>query len=531
MNRERRAGGSVALAFFLFAAALLPACGGGIDGGNGGGETPIRFALDADPATLDPALSVDLHSGRIIPLVALGLLRFDRQLHLAPALAESWQSTDGGRTHTFQLRRGASFSDGTPLTSAAVKASFERVLDPKTRSPREWLFKRIAGAEAFQQGAAADVAGITTPSEHELVIRLEEPFAPFLSFLAMPQAAVLAPPLAAPGANPGESLAGIGPWTLEEWRHDDKVTLRANRAFWAPPALDRIDARIIPTPAMQMFDFEAARLDIVQVPEADLARVRAAPPAGARLMTRPELAVYYIGLSNDFEPFRDARVRRAMNLAVNVAALFEAVGGAGVLAHGAIPPGLPGHDAARAPFAFAPDSARALLREAGYANGFEFTILTREGSRYGRSLLGVQSDLAAVGVKASIASREWTTLKQTIDNGQADAFLADWYADYPDGENFLFPLFHSRNIGGGGNRARYRNAAVDSLIEAAQSEMDSARRESLYRDIDARVFDDAPWIFLWHPATTFLVSDRLTGYSLHPLFYGEDYTGISRSAP
>jgi len=536
MRSRRRAGGRAATAFVLIAPALFAACGGGE--GQGGGrragaaaETAIRVALDADPATLDPALSVDLHSGRIIPLVALGLVRFDRDLRLVPALAESWQSGDGGRTYTFHLRRGVSFSDGTPLTAAAVKASFERVLDPKTRSPREWLFKRIAGADAFRSGAADGVAGITAPSEHELVIRLDEPFAPFLSFLAMPQAAVLPPSLSAPGASPGEALAGIGPWTLAEWRHDDRIVLRANRAFWAPPALDRIEARIIPTPAMQMFDFEASRLDVVQVPEADIARVRAAPPARARLVTRPELAVYYIGLSNDFEPFRDARVRRAMNLAVDVAALFDATGGAGVRAHGAIPPGLPGHSGDRAPYPFAPDSARALLRAAGYPDGFEFTILTREGSRYGRSLLGVQSDLAAIGVKASIASREWTTLKQTIDNGQADAFLADWYADYPDGENFLFPLFHSRNIGGGGNRARYRNAAVDSLIELAQAEMSPARRESLYGEIDARVFDDAPWIFLWHPATTFLVADDLAGFSLHPLFYGEDYTAMARSAP
>jgi peptide/nickel transport system substrate-binding protein/oligopeptide transport system substrate-binding protein len=419
-----------------------------------------------------------------------------------------------------------------------VKTSFERVLDPKTRSPREWLFKRIEGAEAFQRGAASEVTGIVVRGEKDLEIRLAEPFAPFLSFLAMPQAAILPPSLVqgAAGDAPrdaalGETLAGIGPWALESWRHDDRVVLRANPAFWAPPRAQRLEFRIIPTPAMQMLDFEAARLDVVQVPEPDLARVRANPPGGARLEDRTELAVYYIGLSNDFEPFRDARVRRAMNLGVNVEALFDALAGAGVRARGAIPPGLPGHDAARAPYAYAPDSARALLREAGYANGLSFTILTREGSRYGRALLGVQADLAKIGVTVSVASREWTTLKQTIDNGQAEAFLADWYADYPDGENFLFPLFHSRNIGGGGNRARYRNPEVDARIEEAQREMDPSRREHLYREIDAQIFAEAPWIYLWHPVTTFLVSNQLADFSLHPLFYGEDYTGISRRSP
>jgi peptide/nickel transport system substrate-binding protein/oligopeptide transport system substrate-binding protein len=281
---------------------------------------------------------------------------------------------------------------------------------------------------------------------------------------------------------------------------------------------------------MQMTDFEAGRLDVVQVPQADLGRVRAAPPAGSRIVSSPDLAVYYVGLSNTHGPFRDARVRRAMNLAVNFDALVRAFEGAGVRAHGSIPPGLGGYDPERAPYAYRPDSARALLEAAGYPKGFRFTILQREGSRFGNALLAIQSDLAAVGVRAAIEPREWSALKETIDNGQAEAFLADWYADYPDGENFLYPLFHSGSIGGGGNRAAYRNAVVDSLIEAAQREPDPASREALYRRIDARVHDEAPWIYLWHPVNFLLVRDDLEGFAPHTLFYGEDYAGVSRRA-
>lgn len=527
MTRARRAGRAALLAALL--AAGSTGCHGG---GARGAPEPIQIALESDPASLDPALSVDLYSGRIVPLVAPGLVRFDRSLRLAPDLAASWEVEEGGRTYRFALREGARFSDGTPVTADLVKRSFERVLDPRTRSPRGWVLARIEGAEAFRDGRASTVTGIEATDAGHLTIRLTAPFAPFLSMIAMPQAAVLpAALLSGEGAPLGERLAGAGPWALEAWSRDDRIVLRANRGSWRAPRAERLLLRILPQPAMQMADFEAGRLDVVQVPQADLRRVRAALPAGARLVSAPDLAVYYVGLSNEHAPFRDARVRRALSLGVNLDALVAAFEGAGVRAHGAIPPGLAGFDPDRAPLPFRPDSARALLAEAGYASGLSFTILQREGSRFGGALLAVQADLAAIGVRVSIESREWGTLKQTIDNGRAEAFLADWYADYPDGENFLFPLFHSSNVGGAGNRARYRDAEVDARIEEAQAEADPARRAALYRDIDARVYGDAPWIYLWHPVNFLLVRETLEGFEPHPLFYGEDYAGVARSAP
>lgn len=518
--------GALAAVVALFAAH-------GCGRGEGGGPPAIRIAIESDPTSLDPALSIDVASGRLIALIAPGLVRFDRDLHLTPALAESWETLEEGRVYRFTMRSGARFSSGGAITAADAKRSFERVLDPKTRSPRDWIFQRIEGAQAFQEGKAASVSGIGAPDDTHLVIRLAAPFAPFLSMLAMPQAAVLpahsaAGPAGAAGA--GEDLEGAGPWRLATWSRDDRLLLEANRVSWRPPRAERLEVRILPQPAMQMTDFEASRLDIVQVPQADLARVRATPPAGSRLVSSPDLAVYYVGLSNLHPPFRDARVRRAMNLAVNLDALVRAFEGAGVRAHGSIPPGLGGYDPDRAPYPYLPDSARALLAAAGYPEGFSFTILEREGSRFGRALLAIQSDLAAVGVRATIEPREWGALKETIDNGRAEAFLADWYADYPDAENFLYPLFHSSNVGGGGNRAAYRNAAIDSLIEAAQREPAVASREALYREIDARVHAEAPWIYLWHPVNFLLVRDDLEGFEPHPLFFGEDYAEIARRA-
>ena len=95
--------------------------------------------------------------------------------------------------------------------------------------------------------------------------------------------------------------------------------------------------------------------------------------------------------------------------------------------------------------------------------------------------------LAEAGIKAEIITRDWGMLKQAINSGEPDAYYMTWYADYPDGENFLFPTFHSINWGGGGNRARYKNPRVDALIERARGTLDEEERGRLYRQIDELV--------------------------------------------
>jgi peptide/nickel transport system substrate-binding protein/oligopeptide transport system substrate-binding protein len=116
-----------------------------------------------------------------------------------------------------------------------------------------------------------------------------------------------------------------------------------------------------------------------------------------------------------------------------------------------------------------------------------------------RILEAVQAYLADVGIQAAIVSRDWGMLKQAINRGEPDAYYMTWLADYPDGENFLYPTFHSVNWGGGGNRARFKDEQVDALIERARRTLDETERERLYRQIDGMVFEQAAWIYLWYP--------------------------------
>ena len=115
-------------------------------------------------------------------------------------------------------------------------------------------------------------------------------------------------------------------------------------------------------------------------------------------------------------------------------------------------------------------------------------------------------------MKAVLRVRDWSALKTSIDHGETPAFFANWYADYPDPENFLAPLFHSRNIGGGGTARASTMPAIDSALDALERETDPAARAERSAAIDRSVHEACPWIYLWHPASEVCVSERLEGY-------------------
>lgn len=245
-------------------------------------------------------------------------------------------------------------------------------------------------------------------------------------------------------------------------------------------------------------------------------------------MHEEELRVVYIGLDNGSRPFSDARVRRALNHAVDVETIIARVlFGSALRARGAIPPGL---RLARRPderYPYDPDRARALLAEAGYSEGFDMELWQRENPEGGRVLESIQGYLAEVGIRATIVTREWTAFKQAIEQGAADAFYLDWFADYPDPENFLAPLFHSANRGGGGNRTGFSDPAVDSLIAAAGLCRDEAKRWELLAAAEEIVYRDAPWIFLWFPTRYELVAPRLKGYRMPVIFNGQRFLKVT----
>ena len=482
----------------------------------------LELALENAPNRLDPAFVVDATEGEICSLIFDGLVGFAPDGSMVPCLAKSWTVSVDGTHYQFHLDTRAMFSNGKPVHASDVVASFRRVLDPATASPRAWVLSRIRGAADFQGGKSTAIDGLTATDDSTLAIELEAPFAPFLSLLALPAARVIDT-----GTPGGDVPTGSGAWQLSEWVRSDRLTLTPNphRAH-IPDGVTGIRYRIIPEPFTRIAEFESGTIDVLEIPDAEVARFRSDKKYADHVLKRPELRVFYVGINNT--KFTDVRVRRALNHAVNVPALVRVLAsGEAVPAHGSVPPALPGYRE-RPGYEYDPAKARALLAEAGYPNGLSLEIWQRESAEGNRVLEAVQGYLLAAGVHATLVRREWSAFKEAVNAGRVDAFFLDWIADYPEAENFLFPLFDTANQGGGGNRSRFSDPDVDRRLDATSRMIDPAQRDRAYAEIDSLVYAQAPWIYLYFPTSFHVISPHVTGYKLPSVYLGNDFSAVRK---
>jgi peptide/nickel transport system substrate-binding protein/oligopeptide transport system substrate-binding protein len=466
-------------------------------------------------------------------LIYNGLMRFDLQGHLVPDLAARMpERSADGLTYRFELRRGVRFHNGRELTAADVVYSFRRVLDPATLSPRAWVLDSLAGARSFRRGQRDDLPGVYAEGRHGLVITLERPLAHFLSLLAMPAAFIVDRAEVERHQDPadyGFHPVGTGPWILEEWLPGAHLRFRANLDYFeGRPHLDRLEYRVIEDAATARAEFVAGNLDRLRLTPGDSRRFREDPRWRDATVAAPDLAVFYLGLNCEKPPLSDARVRKAINHAIDREAILKAVlPDRHVPANGSVPPGLEGHDPAMTGWAYDPQLARRLLAEAGFPRGFRMEILQTSSPGVLAITEPIQSMLARVGIKARIVQLETAAFFAAVgDQGNPDAFFISWWADIPDAENFLYPLFHSRNRGSGGNRSRFADPVVDRLLETARATMDPTERIAMYREIERRVFDEAPWVPLYFPVNYSVYQPWVRGYLSSPVATAQKLTGV-----
>ena len=483
-----------------------------------GPSRTLEYYFTYDPRSLDPAFSTDVPTGEVDALLFDNLTQFDVDGRLVPGLARSWEVDSTGSRYTFHLRTEAKFHDGRPVRAADVEASFLRALSPRSLGGRPWPLYPIQGARAFNKGEADRLPGLVVANDSTVVITLEEPLNIFPKLVAMPATGIVPTPTA---EDFDQSPIGSGPWRFVEWSHDDAIVLARNPAYWGEvPLADSMRIRIIPEPLTQAAEYERGGLSVVEIPFGETRRWE--ERHGAELKRRPTIRDLYIAINTTRGPLGDVRVRQALNLAIDVPTLLNSVmAGRGLQAHGVIPPGITGYDSARAPFPYDPDSARRLLAAAGHANGLSLRLWRSQRPEYARIAQTVQQSLAAVGIQVEIVQRDASSARSAVRKGEADLFLTDWYADYPDPENFTYPLFYSKNAGTGGNYAFLNDPAIDSLTVRLRTTVDEAEKARLARETDARIFALAPWIFLWHPVDLWALNPEVQGWDIPAIFNGQ----------
>ncbi len=486
--------------------------------------TARRTLIDArdtyDPRSLDPALSTDVPTGRAVSYVFEGLTRFTADARLEPALATRWELSADGRTYTFHLRPHVVFQNGRPFGAGDVVHSFTRALDPATHGGRAEPLLPIQGASAFADGKATTVSGLSAPDDSTVVITLDQPLAIFPKLLAMPVASVL--PADAP-ASVGDHPVGTGPWKLVTWKHDDYLLFARNANYWGgPPKADSLEARIIAEPSTAVAEFESGNVDVAEIPPDEVESWEADSSRKPLLRDAPSLQLVYVAINTTRGPLRDRRVRQAINDAVDTRTILQQlVHGRGQPAAGVIPPSLGGADTTRAPYPYDPAKARALLAAAGHPDGIDVELWTGATPIMVRVAEAIQGYLNAVGIRTKIVQRDAASAREAARKGETDLFLKDWYADYPDAENFLDPLLAGTNTGVGGNVSFYRNPAFDRLMSAARREPDEPKRNALYRQADSLAYADAPMIDLYFYDKLYAVQPWLQGFTLPVIFNGQ----------
>ena len=509
--------------YSLAVLAVVVAC-------TGGESSPARHTLidsrdTYDPRSLDPALSTDVPTGRAVAYMFDGLVRFTPDAQVVPGLARDWTVSPDGLTYTFHLRTGVKFHDGRPFSARNVVTSFQRALDPATKGGRGWPLYPIAGAKDYADAKAKSVSGLSAPNDTTIVIRLSEPFAIFPKLLAMPVASVVPDSVS---SNFGEHPIGTGPWKFVEWKHDDYLLFARNEVYWGgPPKADSLRARIVPEPSTAVAEFESGNVDVLYVPEGETRNWEDTDDKKAMLESAPALRMLYIAINTTRGPLSDPRVRQALNYATDARAILDGImSGRGNLAAGVIPPSLAGGDSTRKGYVRDVAKAKQLLAAAGHPNGIDVELWSSQTPPFPRIAQTIQANLADAGVRVKLVQRDASSMREAARSGKTDMALKDWFADYPDAEDFLYPLLHSTNKGVGGNVSFYSNPQFDKLVSDARREQDEAKRVAMYRDADAMAFNDAPMIYLFFYKELYAVQPWITGFVVPTIFTGQAWTNV-----
>jgi oligopeptide transport system substrate-binding protein len=479
----------------------------------------IYYRLNTNPTTLDPALIVDVTGGSISAKLFNGLVRIGDDLSIKPDIAKRWSISRDGLTYTFNLKQNIFFSNKREVNANDFKYSFKRILDPKGKSPNTWVFEKILGAKDFMKGKTDDVEGIKVIDDYTLEIRLKKPFSPFLSLLTM-TAAYVVPKEEVERWGPDFSShpVGTGPFTLKEWLPNREIRLEKREDYFDRPAeIKGIIYRIIPEDLTAVTEFEIGNLDIITIPASEYLRYKNDPQEQPFISSITGLNTYYLGLNCSKPPFNNPNLRMAVNYAIDKKKILNTIyERRGRLASGPVPDIMRKWNVS-SHYEYNPEKAKELIKKE-MLDGITVNFYITANQEIIDIAEVIQSYIRAIGIEVRIKQLEWSAFKEAINKGEADMFYLSWWADYPDPENFLFPLFHSSNFGPGGNRTRYKNPAVDSLIEKGQYTMDEKKRNIFYRKAEEMIVEDSPWVFLWHRTDFTIRQPWVKNYKIYPIY-------------
>ncbi|WP_138422769.1 ABC transporter substrate-binding protein [Maritimibacter alexandrii] len=507
---------------FAAAASAALATGMGLAPAPLAAQTPpgvLIVGQIAEPKALDPAAVTAQNDFRIVVNIYEGLVQYKSgTLEVEPSLAESWEVSEDGTEYTFMLREGVSFHDGTPFNAEAVKFNFDRMLDEEHPYhdtgpfPLAFFFSAVENVEVVD----------------DLTVKftLNEPYAPFLSNLAYPTGLLVSPTAVADsGADYGRNPVGTGPFQFVEWKSNERVVVEKYPDYWGEPAgTDAVVFRPITDANTRVAEMLSGGIDVmVEVPPTALSEFQ---NDDYNIVEQAGPHVWFLILNAKEGPFATKEVRQAANYAINKEALVnDVLEGTADVAAGPTPPAFAwAYNDELDPYPYDPDKAKALLEESGVED-LSLTFYVTEG---GSGMLdpipmgtAIQADLNAVGFDVKIETYEWNTFLGEVNpglEGKADMAEMAWMTNDPDTLPFLALRTEAFPDQGGFNSGYYSNPEVDDLLAQARVATDQEERAALYKEMQAIVQDDAPWVFVANWKQNAVTSNRVENLILEPSF-------------
>ena len=454
--------------------------------------------------TFDPAYTSATALGFIAKALHATLIRYGEGAELIPDLAERWEVLEQGLLYRFHLRRGVKFHNGRSFEARDVYESFLRLLLPETNSTGSWILRNVRGAEDVLAGHTRTLSGIVIRDPYTIDVHLTEPLAFFLSLVTTPETGIIP-------AEEGKDTeryrlrgTGAGPFQVEEATEGQRVRLVRNPSYFVPgePHLDELTFRLDLRSFRDVADaFLRGELDIAHgIPPKLVAEIRDNPRYAPYLLTTIQLHTSYIGWDSSSAPFDKPEVRQAINHAIDRKRINEQVyAGESVIAQSLLPPGLLGYDEKLRGYDHDPDRARMLLRQAGYGSGFAVEYRTWDSDEFNNSGMVplIIEDLEKAGIRVNVTRHNATDASAPrATRGHGLLYLANWYADFPDSDNFFYIFFHSDATSIRG--LFYNRPEIDAKILEARRSNDVEHRVSVYRELNEMVIREAPIVPLFH---------------------------------
>ena len=479
----------------------------------------------SDITTLDPAIGYDWQNWSIIKSLFDGLMDYEPgTTRLVPNLAESYQISSDGLTYTFRLRRGVRFHNGRELTADDVKYSLERVLNPATQSPGLGFYLDIEGAQAYVDGKAAEVTGITVLDRYTVRFRLTKPNAAFLHILALNFAHVVPrEEVERWGPDFGHHPVGTGAFRMREWVLGQRLVLERNPDYFVPgrPFLDELVFEVGVEPLVAFLRLLRGEVDVLGdgIPASRFVEVMNDPELRSQVAVGDQLHTGYVAINTRVKPFDDVRVRRALNMAIDKERIVRLINNRAEPANQPLPPLMPGYNKDYRGYPYDPEGARRLLAEAGYPNGFSTVLYAMNTDPNPRIAQAIQQDLARIGVRVELRTLAQSSVIEAAGTpGGAPLVWSGgmaWIADYPDPGNFYWPILSCASaVPGGWNWAWYCNPQLEEMARRADALVrpeQEAQRIAMYRDIFTRIAQDAPWIPIFNERRFTMRSKRVGG--------------------